>query len=144
MSKNTIFLIDALGENWQNEITNDMRMPEPIKETGRGLTSARYMQLWQLFPDEKNTDVLFCLSQGHDVTRTAEMVGLSERQVKNAIQNFLSMARAAFEQPSFLPPPVATNQHIERRQRSRRGRPPNRKALPAPDARGQEQVTLPF
>ena len=140
----TLFLEDVFGAGCRHEIGEEGRMPEPVLETVRGLTTARYMQLWQLFPDEKNTDVLFCLSQGHDVARTAEMVGMSQRQVKNTIATFLSMARHAFEQPSLLPPPVATNQHIERRPRSRRGRPPNRKALPAPDARGQEQVTLPF
>jgi hypothetical protein len=142
MSKNTIFLIDALGENWQNEITNDMRMPEPIKETVRGLTSARYLQLWKLFPAEPNNDVLLCLSEGFDVERTAEMVGLSKRQVKNAIQNFLSMARAAFEQPAFLPPADVTEVRIPvKRIRSRRGRPPKDGKAPTP---ASMQVPLPF
>ena len=143
MSRNTLFLEDVYGAGWRHEISEEMRMPDPIKKTVRGLTAGRYLQLWQLFPDEPHNDILFCLSQGFDIERTGEMVGLSPRQVKNSIRDFLMMARAAFSQPSFLPPPVATNQHIERRPRSRRGRPPkDRKALPAPGA--QVQVALPF
>ena len=143
MGRNTLYIEDIFGKGWENEIGDEARI-EPRADVVRGLTKKRYMQLWQLFPSEKNTDVLFCLSQGHNVARTAMLVGMSERQVKNSISNFLSMARAAFSQPSFLPPPqpVATSLHIERRPRSRRGRPPKgRKSLPAP---AQMQIGLPF
>ena len=143
MPRNTVFLIDAFGENWQTQITEDMRI-EPREPVVRGLTAARYMQLWGLFPDEQHNDILYCLGQGFDVARTAEMVSLSPRQVKNSITTFLLMAKAAFSQPSFLPPPrpVATSLHIERRPRSRRGRPPKgRKSPPAP---AQMQIGLPF
>lgn len=144
MSRNTLFAEDVLGAGWEKTLSEDAGKIQTLQETVRGLTASRYMQLWQLFPSEKNTDVLFCLSQGHDVARTATMVGMSPRQVKNTISNFLSMARAAFSQPSFLPPPrpIATSLHIERRPKSRRGRPPkDRKALPAP---AQMQIGLPF
>jgi hypothetical protein len=143
MSRNVVFLEDAFGPGWENDLGDEARI-ETREDTVRGLTPSRYLQLWQLFPDEPHTDVLFCLSQGFDIAHTGEMVGLSTRQVKNAITTFLSMARAAFEQPSFLPPPkpTATNMHIERRPRSRRGRPPKtREPLPAPT---HEQVALPF
>ena len=142
MPRNTVFLIDAFGENWQTQITEDMRI-EPREPTVRGLTAARYLQLWSLFPNERGNDILYCLGRGYDIARTAEMVGLSQRQIKNSIGEFLRMARHAYEQPSFLPRPIATNLHIEKRPRSRRGRPPkDRKALPAPGA--QVQVALPF
>jgi hypothetical protein len=143
MSRNTVFLEDTFGAGWRHEISEDMRMPPPILDVVRGLTPGRYLQLWQLFPDEPNTDVLLCLSQGFDIARTSEMVGLSKRQVKNAIAGFLDMARAAFGQPSFLPPATVTEARIPmKRTRSRRGRPPKRgKALPAITSM---QVPLPF
>ena len=144
MSRNTLFIEDVLGAGWENEVGEDARI-EPRVSTVRGLTPARYMQLWGLFPSEPGTDVLFCLGQGFGVAETAAMVGLSPRQVKNAIQGFLAMARAAFSQPTFLPPPTppaAGSLHIEKRPRSRRGRPPKgRKSLPAP---AQMQIGLPF
>ena len=137
----TLFIEDVYGEGWESEIGEEMRI-EPREPVVRGLTPSRYLQLWGLFPDEPGTDILYCLSRGFDVAQTAAMVGLSERQVKNAIGDFLSMAKAAFSQPSFLQPPVATNAHIERRPRSKRGRPPkDRKSLPAP---AQMQIGLPF
>ena len=136
----TLFIEDIYGEGWESEISEDMRI-EPREPAVRGLTPSRYFQLWQLFPNEPSNDVLFCLSQGHDVARTAEMVGMCQRQVKNAIAAFLTMARHAYEQPTFLPRPVATNINIERRPRSRRGRPPKGQTLPAP---AQVQIGLPF
>ena len=144
MSRNILFAEDVLGTGWEKTLSEEAGRIQTLTETVRGLTKERYMQLWQLFPNEKNTDILFCLSQGHDIERTSIMVGLSQRQVKNAITNFLNMARHAFEQPSFLPPPrpVAGSLYIERRPRSRRGRPPkDRKSLPAP---AQVQTVLPF
>ncbi|MHB1512064.1 MAG: hypothetical protein ACYCSO_10500 [Cuniculiplasma sp.] len=140
MSK-TLFLEDVFGENWQSEVPEDARI-EPRAGVVRGLTPSRYLQLWELFPAEQNTDVLLCLSQGHGVERTAALVGLSPRQVKNAITAFLSMAKAAYEQPSFLPRPIATNINVERRPRSRRGRPPKgQRPLVKQENR---QVALPF
>ena len=140
----TLFIEDVYGEGWENELGDDARI-EPREPAVRGLTPSRYLQLWGLFPDEPGTDILYCLSRGFDVAQTAAMVGLSERQVKNAIRDFLSMAKAAFSQPSFLPPPrpIATSLHIERRPRSRRGRPPKGQGqtLPAP---AQVQTVLPF
>ena len=144
MPRNTIFLIDALGENWQNEITNEMRI-EPREPTVRGLTAERYKQLWSLFQGAPGADVLSALANGMSVADAASAVGVSQRQVKNTVAQILARAAGAVAQKSFLPPPrpVATNAHIERRPRSRRGRPP--KALPmAPGVRGQEQVSLPF
>ena len=143
MSRNTLFIEDVYGAGWRHEIGEDMRMPEPVLETVRGLTAGRYLQLWQLFPDEPGNDVRFCLSQEFDIASTAQMLGLSQRQVKNTVSNFLAMARAAFGQPTFLPPASVTETRIPtKRIRSRRGRPPkNRKAPPAP---AQEQVPLPF
>jgi hypothetical protein len=143
MSRNTLFIEDVLGAGWENEVGEDARI-EPREPVVRGLTPSRYMQLWGLFPDEPHNDILYCLGQGFDVARTAEMVGLSPRQVKNSITTFLSMAKAAFSQPSFLPPPrpVASSLYIERRPKSHRGRPPKgRKSLPAP---AQMQIGLPF
>ncbi|MHB1752206.1 MAG: hypothetical protein ACYCTF_05845 [Acidiferrobacter sp.] len=143
MSRNTLFIEDVYGKGWENELGDEARI-EPRAEVVRGLTAARYQQLWKLFPNEKNTDVLFCLGQGFDVERTASMTGLSQRQVKNSISIFLSMARAAFSQPSFLPPPrpVAGSLYIERRPRSRRGRPP--KDRKSPPTTTSMQVPLPF
>ena len=141
MSRNVVFIEDAFGPGWENELGDEARI-ETREETVRGLTPSRYLQLWGLFPNEPGTDILYCLSRGFDIAQTAAMVGLSERQIKNAIRDFLSMTKAAFSQPSFLPPPVATNLHIERRPKSRRGRPPKgRKSLPAP---AQMQIGLPF
>ena len=141
MSRNVVFIEDAFGPGWENELGDEARI-ETREETVRGLTPSRYLQLWGLFPNEPGTDILYCLSRGFDIAQTAAMVGLSERQIKNAIRDFLSMTKAAFSQPSFLPPPVATNAHIERRPRSKRGRPPkDRKSLPAP---AQMQIGLPF
>lgn len=141
MSRNVVFIDDVFGPGWENEISDEARI-ETREETVRGLTPSRYLQLWQLFPNEPHTDILFCLSQGFDITHTGEMVGLSSRQVKNAITDFLRMAKAAYSQPSFLPPPVATNQRIERRPKSHRGRPP--KGRKVPEVPAQEQVSLPF
>jgi hypothetical protein len=73
----------------------------------------------------------------------AGAVGMSQRQIKNSIHDFLARLPGAVAQQTFLPPPrpVATSLHIERRPRSRRGRPPkDRKALPPPQA----QAVLPF
>jgi hypothetical protein len=140
MPRNTIFLIDALGENWQNEITEDMHI-EPCAPIVRGLTAARYQQLWGLFPSEPGTDVLAALAAGMDIGEAASALGMSPRQIKNTIASFLKRVSGAVAQKTFLPAPVATTSYIQRRPRSRRGRPPNRKALPAPP---QTQVDLPF
>ena len=145
MSRNTVFLIDAFGENWQTQITEDMRI-EPRTEIVRGLTAERYKQLWSLSQGTPGADVLSALANGMSVADTAGAVGVSQRQVKNTIAQVLARVAGVVAQRSFLPPPprpIATNAHIERRPRSRRGRPP--KALPmAPGVRGQEQVALPF
>ena len=143
MARKTLFLDDVYGAGWEHELGDDARI-EPREPVVRGLSAHRYRQLWSLFPDEPHNDILFCLSQGFDITHTGEMVGLSPRQVKNAIAGFLRMAQAAYGQPSFLPPPTppaAGSLHIERRPRSRRGRPPKGRTLPAPT---QTQVPLPF
>ena len=142
MSRNTVFLIDAFGENWQTQITEDMRI-EPRTEIVRGLTAERYKQLWSLFQGAPGADVLSALANGMSVADAASAIGVSQRQVKNTVAQILARAAGAVAQKSFLPRPIATNAHIERRPRSRRGRPP--KALPmAPGVRGQEQVALPF
>ena len=145
MARNTVFLIDALGEGWQHEITDDMRI-EPREPIVRGLTAARYRQLWSLFQGTPGADVLSALAKGMSVADAASAIGVSQRQVKNTVTQILARAAGVVAQRSFLPPPrpVATNTHIERRPRSRRGRPPSQKALPAPGLRGQEQVSLPF
>ena len=145
MARNTVFLIDAFGENWQTQITEDMRI-EPREPIVRGLTAHRYQQLWSLFQGTPGADVLSALAKGMSVADAASAIGVSQRQVKNTVAQILARAAGAVAQKSFLPPPqpIATNAHIERRPRSRRGRPPSQKALPAPGLRGQEQVSLPF
>ena len=143
MARKTLFLDDVYGAGWEHELGDDARI-EPREPVVRGLSAHRYRQLWSLFPDEPHNDILYCLGQGYDIARTAEMVGLSQRQIKNSISEFLRMARHAYEQPSFLPPPTlpaAGSLHIERRPRSRRGRPPKGQTLPAP---AQVQIGLPF
>jgi hypothetical protein len=142
MSRNTLFLEDVLGAGWENEVGEEARI-EPRAEVVRGLTASRYRQLWQLYPSAPHNDVLRHLGAGLALKEAAEATGLSERQVKNLLAQFLAQAAEAVTQRTFLPPPrpVATSLHIERRPRSRRGRPPkDRKALPTPQA----QVGLPF
>ncbi len=142
MARNTVFLIDALGEGWQHEITDDMRI-EPRADVVRGLTARRYMQMMRFFPSDPHTDILAALAAGMSLADAAGAVGMSQRQIKNSIHDFLARLPGAVAQQTFLPPPrpVATSLHIERRPRSRRGRPPkDRKALPPPQA----QAVLPF
>jgi lambda repressor-like predicted transcriptional regulator len=144
MSDSTIFLEDAYGEGWENEIGEEGRMPEPILETVRGLTAARYKQLWSLFQGTDGADVLSALANGMSVAEVANAVGVSQRQVKNVISQVLVRVAGVVAQKSFLPPAraVATSLHIERRPRSRRGRPPKDRKSPPPTT--SAQVPLPF
>ena len=139
MSRNVIFLEDVFGEGWQGEIGDDAGI-EPCEKTVRGLTSGRYRQLWRLYPDAPHNGVLQHLGAGITLGKTAEASGLSERQVKNLIAQFIKNAGRALAQQTFLPEVVATNLYLERRPRSRRGRPPKSRA-PAPESR---QAALPF
>jgi hypothetical protein len=142
MSRNVVFLEDTFGPGWENELSDEARI-ETREETVRGLTAERYKQLWSLFQGAPGADVLSALANGMSVADAASAIGVSQRQVKNTVAQILARAAGAVAQKSFLPRPIATNAHIERRPRSRRGRPP--KALPmAPGVRGQEQVALPF
>ena len=140
MARNTLFLDDVYGAGWEHELGDETRT-DPREPIVRGLTAARYQQLWRLFPSEPGTDVLAALAAGMDIGEAASALGMSPRQIKNTIASFLKRVSGAVAQKTFLPAPVATTSYIQRRPRSRRGRPPNRKALPAPP---QTQVDLPF
>ena len=147
MSRNTLFIEDVYGKGWENELGDEARI-EPRAEVVRGLTASRYRQLWRIFAGDPKADILAALADGMSLVEAAGAVGISPRQVKNAVAAILARVSGAVAQGSFLPPPrlpTAGNMHIERRPRSRRGRPPSQKALPmAPGVRGQEQVSLPF
>lgn len=112
----TCFLADAFGDNWQNEIPDSARI-EPCSALVRG------------FPCQKAPHRGPRFDHGYQ-RQTSEMVGLSQRQAKNSIRNFLLMANVAFSAASFLPRiSVADAKMPTRRIPSRRGRPDKSRIL---------------
>ena len=129
MTYKTLFLEDVYGENWQNEIGEDVRI-EPRAPIVRGLGRERYRQLWQLFQREDHVDVLYHLGKGSNLQEAADESGLSQRQVINVVAEFLRMARFAFEQPQLLPP-ISFDEAFTPvpRVKSNRGRPPKSRGI---------------